>query len=374
LCAFATLSRPQLNQTPFHWRAGGAWVKHSIAITVAAAAVLQSVMLPTAAAQSDSRPTSIGFAVMRQCQAGACPPASAQPTGTTVDLPLDFTYTMPSGDRFHVSGTYESRTERCPGPNASMSQFVVEYVGNTGDEPSQDDDIGFDTYTTFACRSATVRPGSFVLFGRFSPDIAPTSTVSGLENMNGKIVTAFTNMAPPGIFSQSRLPFTDSVTVTDALAIRETVTAHFGAGSLVGSYIAFGGQPAPGVAAPTLAMPLPSSALVAAGDSTLYLVVGHDRWTFKPALLFSTQAQQILAKPNGQLAGEIPASLLVEQPPSNVLMLYRAPDSTLYLQQFDNAWTLVPSPMNDDDLAAYDMVGSLDGVVPTDVLMLETPG
>jgi hypothetical protein len=97
------------------------------------------------------------------------------------------------------------------------------------------------------------------------------------------------------------------------VTIRESIVAHFGAGSPVGSNIAVGRQPPPGAVAPTLAMPLPSTHLVA-------------------------------------FAG-----------------------GTLYLQLSDKVWFVVPTSMSDDDLAAYDLIGSLDSVMPPSLSQRRAP-
>jgi hypothetical protein len=48
-------------------------------------------------------------------------------------------------------------------------------------------------------------------------------------------------------------------------------------------------------------------------------------------------------------------------------------DGTLYLVRGGNAWTLVPDQASDSDVGALNLSGEADGVIPNDLLTVQTP-
>jgi hypothetical protein len=48
-------------------------------------------------------------------------------------------------------------------------------------------------------------------------------------------------------------------------------------------------------------------------------------------------------------------------------------DGTLYVVQGSNAWTLVPNQISPDDLAALTVNGEIDGTLPNNLLVVQTP-
>jgi hypothetical protein len=189
-------------------------------------------------APSDAVLASMGFAINTQCQAGSCPPSAAQPSGTTLQLPIDFVYTAGNSDLFQVTGLFESRNTLCPGSFGYATRFVVQYLGNAEDTPSRDDFMAFNGFAKLACQPRENTGFSqFTLFGRFSPDIAPTSEASGIDSMNGRPLAVHGMLKPPGIFSDAPLSV-GTIQIVDVLDIRDSVVAHFGSGSPVGSFIA----------------------------------------------------------------------------------------------------------------------------------------
>jgi|GEM_PF-3182481 len=93
---------------------------------------------------------SIGVAVNGTCEAGSCPavPLSYNSTAT---LPVDFTVTLPDGDRYLIDGSFTSSNNGNGAGFGAGHLFQVTFEGNVPGGTSEADtinvqaDFAFDT-------------------------------------------------------------------------------------------------------------------------------------------------------------------------------------------------------------------------------------
>ena len=96
------------------------------------------------------------------------------------------------------------------------------------------------------------------------------------------------------------------------------------------------------------------------GDGTLYLVQDSNAWTMVPGPI--SDADLAALTPSGELDGAIPAPFL-SIATLGPLQAVQATDGSLYLVQGSNVWMLVPLVASDPDIAALNVVGSLSGMI-----------
>jgi hypothetical protein len=93
-------------------------------------------------------------------------------------------------------------------------------------------------------------------------------------------------------------------------------------------------------------------------DGTLYLIQGSSVWTLVLANISDGDLSSL--KPSGELDGAIPAAFLGTPGAPTLLQVVEGGDGAFYIEQGDNAWTLVPTPISDADLAALNQIGEVD--------------
>jgi len=104
--------------------------------------------------------------------------------------------------------------------------------------------------------------------------------------------------------------------------------------------------------------------VVQSSDGTLFVVQSASAWTLVPDPISDTDLAGLTP------AGEIDGTLGLQSGPPHVV---QASDGSLYLVGAQSAWTLVPDQISDDDLAALTKAGELDGVIPADILNASSP-
>lgn len=97
-----------------------------------------------------------------------------------------------------------------------------------------------------------------------------------------------------------------------------------------------------------------------ASDGTLYLIQDADAWTMQPSAIADSDLAALT--PSGELDGAIPAPFLSSATLAPLEAVQTA-DTSLYLVQGSNVWTLVPLVASDEDIAALNVVGSLAGTI-----------
>ncbi len=103
--------------------------------------------------------------------------------------------------------------------------------------------------------------------------------------------------------------------------------------------------------------------VVQSSDGTLYLQQGNNAWTIVPNVISDSDLAGLTA--SGELDGTIPAALLVAAgAPDTSLQVARGGDGSLYIVRGGSVWALVPGQLSDADLTALTQVGEIDGVVP----------
>jgi hypothetical protein len=114
------------------------------------------------------------------------------------------------------------------------------------------------------------------------------------------------------------------------------------------------------------AQPSPLS-VVQGSDGTLYLVPGGgNAWTIVPNPI--SDADLASLTPSGELDGAIPdASLGIPGSPT-VLQVVQSGDGSLYIAQGNNVWTLVPNQIGDADVSALVISGELHGQIASQSL------
>lgn len=114
------------------------------------------------------------------------------------------------------------------------------------------------------------------------------------------------------------------------------------------------------VAPMTSAQPAPVQ-VIQGSDGTLYLVQGSNAWTLVPDPISEDELAGL--SPSGELDAAIPSPLLAESTLPGALRVVHDGGGTLYLVQGGNAWTLLAAPISDEDLAVLAIIGELNGTV-----------
>jgi len=104
--------------------------------------------------------------------------------------------------------------------------------------------------------------------------------------------------------------------------------------------------------------------VVQSSDGTLYLVQGASAWTLAPDPI--SDADLAGLNPVGEIDGSI-------SPQPGPLQVVQASDGEFYVVNGQTAWTLVPDPIGDADLAALGQNGELDGAIPAVLLSPPAP-
>ena len=199
----------------------------------------------------------IGVSVGGTCEAGTCPPTPLA-FNSADTLPLNFTLTLPDGDRYLVNGSFTGTNNSNGGAFSTNHAFQVTYEGNATGGAS-----AADTIVVQAEYAMETTVGSVVfnrdLIGAFGPTIAASS--SGSSCVNGTL-GCLGPVMPPGSFSELT---SFSISSSGGVFVFDPAfTNNFGAGSAVGSYIVWGQTTA--LAPPPPPTPEPASlALFAAG-------------------------------------------------------------------------------------------------------------
>lgn len=107
--------------------------------------------------------------------------------------------------------------------------------------------------------------------------------------------------------------------------------------------------------------------VVQSTDGTLFLEQGSNAWTMVPNPI--SDAELAALTPSGELDGAIPGA----PGAGTVLQVVQGNDGTLYIAQGGNLWTLVPTRMSDADLVNLTEVGEIDGQVSSQSLQPATP-
>lgn len=117
------------------------------------------------------------------------------------------------------------------------------------------------------------------------------------------------------------------------------------------------------LSASTLAVSAQTSPVqvVQSSDGTLYLAQGPDAWTIVPDPISDDDLAALV--PSGDLSGAIPAPFLGAPEAPGTLEVVQAEDGSLYIAQGSNVWTLVPRQIAAADLKALTVVGEMDGTI-----------
>jgi hypothetical protein len=333
--------------------------------------------LVTSATAQTSSTAFFGTTVNGTCEVGSCPPTAVQPGSSDVTTPFDYTVTLANGDRYHFVGTdHQVNQGGCASFSALGSQSSIQYVGNDAGTPSAADTLTVETWRNWAC---TV--GGIYIYaapnGAFSPDVGPGTSVELTVDAKPPI-----HMGPytaPNPYDATS-PHSTPIQSGGVVKWHATTTLKFGAGSAIGSYVGSGGQPAPGPVkpAPTPTV-VPSAAQPAvpptptpqpqpratpprvvqspAGD--LFLVQSNSRWLLVPDPIDDANLGAF------NMAGELDGTVGPQPAPPRIV---QAGDGSLYLLAGQAAWALVPDQIGDSDLADLDLSGELDGAIPGDIV------
>lgn len=176
------------------------------------------------------QPAYMGIAVNGDCHVGECPP-TAHSANSTVNTPVDFTITLANGDRFHVAGFDRQVNHGCA--VEAVMDVSVQYVGNPTGGASDTDNLDLDLYRSFTCTAKDPPTYRFDPSGRFSPNIAPSSSVEFTGRVSPELHAGpFAAPKAWGIEGFGKVPVSGG-----AVQWQHTYSLVFGAGSHIGSYI-----------------------------------------------------------------------------------------------------------------------------------------
>ena len=180
------------------------------------------------------RAQSLGAAVDGTCYEGNCAPTPLPIAGSEL-LELSFSFTLPNGDIYFVSGPFSGSSDSIGTTLYENDIYQMTYEGNTAGAtlPSAADTITVDLYESYATPTTTATYTSD-LIGSFSPSVAPNSSASVCWNVTNCFPAAF----PPGSFDT--LGTFPNTSMNGAMNFDETYTLFFGSGSPVGSFIVIG--------------------------------------------------------------------------------------------------------------------------------------
>jgi len=195
---------------------------------------ITSVFLGLALCGSSAIAATLGFGLNGSCEVGSCP-ATSLGFNAIADLPIASTITLANGDTYSLTGTLTSSND-ATGSSISLNYIVqVIYLGNGSGGASHADTLTLDLFSAFQSNFGTAN-FSEGLTGIFSPTIASTSAA---QMCVATICTA--TVIPPGPFDVSA---SYSLAPSGgAFNFDNTITAFFGAGSPIGSYILFSVPP-----------------------------------------------------------------------------------------------------------------------------------
>ncbi len=180
------------------------------------------------------RAQSLGAAVDGVCYEGNCAPVPLPIAGSEL-LELSFTYTLPNGDIYFVSGPFSASSDSVGTTLHENDIYQITYEGNTANatQASAADTLTIDLYESYQTPTTSANYTDDQI-GAFSPNIAPNSFTSVCWN----VTNCFPPVSPPGSFDQ--LGTFLNTSVNGAMNFDETYTLFFGQGSPVGSFIVIG--------------------------------------------------------------------------------------------------------------------------------------
>jgi hypothetical protein len=102
--------------------------------------------------------------------------------------------------------------------------------------------------------------------------------------------------------------------------------------------------------------------VVQSSDGTIYLVQAPNDWTLVPTPISDDDLGALTQ--SGSLNGAIPAPVLNSSGLSGSLQIEQDGNGTIYLVQAPDAWVLVPDSISDSDLTNLTPLGEADGTIP----------
>ncbi len=189
---------------------------------------------------------SLGAAVDGVCYEGNCTPTPLPIAGSEL-LELSFTYTLPNGDIYFISGPFSGSSDAIGTTLHENDVYQATYEGNVAGAtlPSAADTLTIDLYESYATPTTSANYTSDQI-GSFSANVAPNSSAAVCWN----VTNCYSPVSPPGSFDMTGI--FPNTSVDGAMNFDETYTLFFGAGSPVGSFIVIGETSPIQVDAPTI--------------------------------------------------------------------------------------------------------------------------